>query len=112
MFSNNKFDCITDWIEYNKENAGRPNSLKILQWNIRGMNDLVKFDCIGELLQSCGMRVDVVGVCETWVKTDRTRIYKLDGYTVFFFFKRGVAWRVRGILAGWINRRSMPEQTC
>lgn len=84
MYTNNKFDCISDWIEQNKMPIGGSNSLKILQWNIRGINDLAKFDCVGELLQRCKKRIDIVILCETWVKSDRTQMYKLDGYTGVF----------------------------
>lgn len=31
MYTNNKFDCISDWIEQNKVPIGGSNSLKILQ---------------------------------------------------------------------------------
>lgn len=84
MYSNCNFyfDCIGDWIE--NKRISSDSSLNILQLNIRGINELSKFDCVGELLQRLGERIDVIVLGETMLKDDRISLYNLPGYKGFF----------------------------
>lgn len=82
---NFSFECTEDWIEKINAYPG-PSSptLNILQLNIRGINQLSKFDCVGELLRRLGKRIDVIILGETMLKDDRTSLYNLPGYRSFF----------------------------
>lgn len=82
LYCNVEFECMQDWI-VNKV-CTDVVSLKILQLNIRGMNDLAKFDGVRELLQQYGERIDVVVLGETFLQQNRTCIYNLAGYTAAF----------------------------
>lgn len=82
MACNHVYECIDDWL-MNKYTAMN-ESLNIMQLNIRGMNDLAKFDCFKEVLHRYGKNVDVVVLCETWIKDDRTCLFELDGFKGIF----------------------------
>lgn len=58
--------------------------LRILQWNIRGMNDLFKFDKITETLDQLKVHVDIIVVGETWVNLENSALYHIPGYTSVF----------------------------
>lgn len=60
------------------------NHLRIFQWNIRGMNDLTKFDTILEMLHQCKVSIDVIVIGETWVKKDNTKLYNIPGFNSVF----------------------------
>lgn len=78
MYCNRAYDCVDDWIA-NKSILAHLNC-KILQINARGINVLSKFDCIKELLERSRERFDVVVICETWIKPDRTHLYQIEGF--------------------------------
>lgn len=80
--SNFSFECTEDWIR--NKYTSPDSSLNVLQLNIRGINDLSKFDCVGELLQRLGKRVDIIVLGETMLKEDRTHLYNLPGYKSVF----------------------------
>lgn len=85
MFNTNKsYDCIDEWIVSNKNSPCFTSSFKILQLNIRSMNNLSKFDSLKEILQRCDQRVDVVVLGETWVQNDRACLFSIDGYKSIF----------------------------
>lgn len=83
MYTNKAFDCVNSWLR-NKDSINKITSLRIIQLNIRGMNDVSKFDCIGELLERYRKRVDIVVLGETWLKRDITMLYSLNGYVGIF----------------------------
>lgn len=83
MYVNKAFDCIDSWLR-NKDRMITKLALTIIQLNIRGMNELGKFDAVGELLDRYGKRVDVVVLGETWLKTDTAKLFSLDGYFGIF----------------------------
>lgn len=58
----------------------RRANLKVLQINIRSMNDPEKFDAIKEFLELYSGSVDVLVIGETWVKSNRIGLFQLDGY--------------------------------
>lgn len=60
------------------------NYLRIFQWNIRGMNDLSKFDTILETLDQCKVPIDVVVIGETWVKKGHEQLYNIPGFNSVF----------------------------
>lgn len=55
-------------------------SLKIIQINIRGLNDLDKLDSLCIFLRNLKTCVDVIVVGETWIKQDRSQFYNIPGY--------------------------------
>ena len=70
-----------------KQNAVQEYSnrtLRILQFNIRGMNDPDKFDHVKEILTLYPNPIDVVALGETWIKKDRVQHYQIDGYKSVF----------------------------
>lgn len=58
----------------------RATILKILQINIRGINQIEKFDSLCEFLRSLNTDIDVVVIGETWLKKGRTTVYNIPGY--------------------------------
>lgn len=58
--------------------------LKILQWNVRAINDLNKFDDILQTLDSSKTSVDIVVLGETWLKNDFCALYEIPNYNSFF----------------------------
>lgn len=58
--------------------------LRIMQWNVRGMNDLAKFDSILQTLDACKTIIDVVVIGETWLTKENSKIYKIPGYESWF----------------------------
>lgn len=57
------------------------NCFNVLQINIRGMNDVEKLDSLAMFIDSLDVPVDVLIVCETWIKKERARFYKINGYS-------------------------------
>lgn len=55
-------------------------SLKIIQINIRGLNDFDKLDSLCIFLRNLNTCVDVIVVGETWIKQDRSQFYNIPGY--------------------------------
>lgn len=82
MYCNRSYDCVEDWI-VNKSNHTRFNC-KLLQLNVRGINELSKFDSIKEILDRSQERFDVIVLCETWVRADRTQLYQIEGFVGTF----------------------------
>lgn len=58
--------------------------LCVLQWNVRGMNDLHKFDNILLSLDHFIVPIDVIVIGETWIKEGISSLYKIDGYSNIF----------------------------
>lgn len=83
MYCNRKYSDIEQWI-INKHKNHTRTTLRVLQFNIRGINDLDKFDTFKEILQRYSSRIDVVVLGETWLKADRTGLYQLNGYKGIF----------------------------
>ena len=77
-----------------------PN-LRILQWNIRGMNQLDKFDNILQTLDHCEAAIDVVVIGETWVKKENVGLYNIPGYNKVFTCREGYG----GGLAIFVNEQ-------
>lgn len=57
------------------------SDLRILQINIRGMNDLNKLDSLCVAVQELKAVIDVIVVGETWIKKSRADYYNIPGYT-------------------------------
>lgn len=58
--------------------------LRILQWNVRGINDLCKFDSILLSIDHLVVPVDVIILGETWINADNIALYKIKGYNSIF----------------------------
>lgn len=79
--SHENLDELNESYPVNEINVNR---LRVLQWNIRGMNDLNKFDSILETLDHCHFPIDVVVIGETWVKEENTTLYDIPGFNSVF----------------------------
>ncbi|XP_055616637.1 uncharacterized protein LOC129762427 [Toxorhynchites rutilus septentrionalis] len=77
------FDTI-DQLNKNITKIATRFPLKILQINIRGMNNPNKFDSIKEFLNRYVGVIAVLVVGETWVQSERTNLFKINGYKSFF----------------------------
>lgn len=99
QIQNYTHECIDDLkIQYQDVNG---RSLRILQWNIRGMNVLEKFDSILYFLNDCKTTIDVIVIGETWIKADSTSIYQIPGYHSIFSCRESS----HGGLALYINNK-------
>lgn len=75
-------DCTDDFnLNYS---LSVDNYLRIAQWNIRGMNDMQKFDNISLFLDSIKIPIDVLVVGETWLKSDNCALYNIPGFKSVF----------------------------
>lgn len=61
-----------------------PNQLRVIQWNVRGINDLHKFDKLLTSLDHFTAPIDVIIVGETWLKDGDTSLYNIKGYNSIF----------------------------
>lgn len=75
-------DCINDF--NSKYSQSNNNCFRITQWNIRGMNDLNKFDNISLFLDSVKVPIDIFVVGETWLKSNNCGLYNIPGYSSVF----------------------------
>lgn len=80
---NHYYDTI-DELNNNTDHTINRFHLKILQFNIRGMNSIEKFDNLKEILTMYSGRVDVLVIGETWVKENRANFFQIDGYSSIF----------------------------
>lgn len=60
------------------------NKLRILQWNVRGLNDMHKFDSVLQILEMCKFSIDVIVFGETWISSSNSSLYKVPGYVSCF----------------------------
>lgn len=77
------FDTIEELNKHSRNSVGG-FQLKVLQFNIRGMNNINKFDQLKEILQLYSGTVDVIVIGETWVRSDRQQLYNIDGFRKLF----------------------------
>lgn len=75
-------DCVDDFNE--NVTANGSNMLRILQWNVRGINAVNKFDNILEFLDNLCVSVDVIVLCETWLKEVNCSLFNVRGYKSIF----------------------------
>ncbi|XP_055613435.1 uncharacterized protein LOC129759895 [Uranotaenia lowii] len=57
---------------------------KLLQLNIRGMNNPDKFDSLKIFLENLKINIDVIVISETWVKEKNIAFFNLPGYKATF----------------------------
>lgn len=60
------------------------NVLRVLQWNVRGVNEVGKFDTILEFLDNLCVPMDVIVLGETWLKDVNCSLYNVRGYNATF----------------------------
>lgn len=82
--NNYSHDNLDDYNESISPTESNTNHLRVLQWNIRGMNDLCKFDQLLLTLDHCRHQIDVVVVGETWVKVENKSLYNIPGFYSIF----------------------------
>lgn len=58
--------------------------LRILQWNVRGINDMNKFDSVLQTLATCKCTIDVIVIGETWINSVNSSLYNIPGYSSTF----------------------------
>lgn len=79
----NKFHDSFD--DFNKTyNVNHDQCLRVFQWNVRGINDLEKFDNVLQSIQSVCVIIDIIVISETWLKEENTPIYRIPGYVAIF----------------------------
>lgn len=68
------------------QTCGRVNAklLRVLQWNVRGINDLNKFDNVLLTLDHLVVPIDVIIIGESWIKDGNTAMYNIRGYNSIF----------------------------
>ena len=57
------------------------NNLTLFSHNIRSMK--TNFENLTAEAFGCGMRLDVIGLCETHLTDDTENLYKLSGYNFY-----------------------------
>lgn len=82
--NNNFHENIDDMNECYPTDLSSSKHLRILQWNIRGLNDFDKFDCILVMLDQLHFPVDIIVIGETWLKQDKVSLYNIPGYKSIF----------------------------
>lgn len=60
------------------------NFIRIAQWNVRGMNDMKKFDELLLFLDNVKVPIDVFCVGETWLKEENCPLFKIPNYDSVF----------------------------
>lgn len=75
-------DCIDDFNLNYTENIA--NHFRIAQWNIRGMNDLQKFDSISLFLDNIKVPIEVLVIGETWLRLNNCALYEIPGFNSVF----------------------------
>lgn len=58
--------------------------LRVLQWNVRGINDLNKLDSILLSVDHISVPIDVIILGETWIKAGNTSLYNINGFNSIF----------------------------
>ena len=75
---NSHYETVSDL----KNISADPNSLKILQLNVRGINEIAKFNELRCLLDSLAPSLDIIVLTETKLKSDfPIQIYSIDGFS-------------------------------
>lgn len=75
---------INDFNVQSRGNLIDAKKLRIMQWNVRGINDLNKFDDILQTIDICKVRIDVIVIGETWVSAVNSSMYNIPGYNSLF----------------------------
>lgn len=96
--ANFSHDSIEDFNE--SYSLDENKHLKILQWNVRGINNIGKFDEILQTLESSKTYVDLIVLGETWLKTDYCPLYEVPNYKSFFSCRE----ESNGGLAVFVNK--------
>lgn len=82
--NNYSHDNLDDFNETFPTADSNTNYLRIIQWNIRGMNNLSKFDSILEMVDQCQSSADIIVIGETWVKNGNSKLYNIPGFNSVF----------------------------
>lgn len=109
LLTNFSHDSIEDFNESYSLNENK--YLKILQWNVRAINNITKFDEILQTLDCSKTSVDIVVLGETWLKTDYCSLYDIPNYKSFFSCRE----ESNGGLALFVNKSStskLIKSTC
>lgn len=60
------------------------NYIRIAQWNVRGINNMQKFDEVLMFLDSIKIPIDVFCVGETWLKANNCPLFSIPNYDPIF----------------------------
>lgn len=77
FFHNSVSDFNTSYVINN-------HSLKIFQWNVRGINNLFKFDEILQTIDGIHTEIDVIVIGETMLKRENCNLYEIPNYKSVF----------------------------
>lgn len=92
-----------------------PLSLRIMQLNIRSMNNVTKFDSIKEVLHRFDRRVDIIVLGETWIQQDRVCLFNIAGYKSMFSCRNesNGAWQFfTEMNSMWMNAATQLRTVC
>lgn len=79
---NSYYDCFDDFdVNFAETDC---NFLRIAQWNVRGINNMQKFDNILLFLDNMKGLVDILVVGETWLKQDNCTLFRINNYEAIF----------------------------
>lgn len=102
--ANNYFTSVSEAAEVVSK---KPNELKVLQLNVRGINETKKFNQLRALISSFTFAFDVIVFCETKLKSSfPLQIYSLPGFQMFSCSRTG---RGGGGIIAYI-RSSLPAE--
>lgn len=112
--TNKSFNCIDEWLISNT-NLPHESSLRIMQLNIRSMNNVTKFDSIKEVLHRFDRRVDIIVLGETWIQQDRVCLFNIAGYKSMFSCRNesNGAWQFfTEMNSMWMNAATQLRTVC
>ena len=101
--------CIDDFNNHNTNKSDK--YLRLLQWNIRGMNDISKFDAILEILDQCDVPLDILVIGETWLRADNTSLYDIPGYQSVFSCRNSSSGGLAMYISKQIKYRLITSET-
>lgn len=86
---------------FNNIYSNNNKSLKFLQWNVRGINNLSKFDKILQDVDMIEPEIDLIVIGETWLKEENCKLYQIPNYKSVFSCREDSS----GGLAVYINKK-------
>lgn len=99
--------------EFNLSYVGDTSKyLRVLQWNVRGINDINKFDNILLSIDHLNTPVDVIIMGETWIKADNTALYSINGFNGTFSSRNHSSGGLAVYIRSTINFKILENSSC
>ena len=98
--------------EFNTHYSDRHlQNLRIMQWNIRGMNELNKFNNVLQALDHCEASIDILVIGETWIKKENVELYNIAGYNKVFACRENFGGGLAMFISKQINYKIVKNET-